>query len=168
MAASQAESSSALSEPQTLAVQVASVRAPWQLAGLSQVAGEEYPPGQLTASAQQSPEAQQKPFWQWSLTQSEFSSQPLPSPRSAWQLPSQWAPGSHSSSRLQEEAQTGVDWSWVSSQKTEGYSPQSLTIMVASQAVSSSALSDPQTLAVQVASVRVPWQLAGSSQLGAE
>ena len=73
-------------------VQIASPRVPWH-DGCPSHTGEKVPKvGQSSATWQQSPNAQQKPFWQWPLVQSEPSSQAWPLARSARHTDaSQWA-----------------------------------------------------------------------------
>ena len=77
--------------PHLLLTHAGSLRVPWQLEGEVHEAASPYTaPEQSLALAQQSPPAQQWPFWQWAAVQSLFSSQEPPSPTLGWQVPSQW------------------------------------------------------------------------------
>src|SRR5262249_48602424 len=82
--------------PQRKLLQVCTPFSPWQVGGSSHTGICVPNPGQSEASWQQSPASQQKPFWQWSLLQSEVSLQISPLARSAKQVPaSQCAVGMH-------------------------------------------------------------------------
>ncbi len=122
---------------------------------------------QFAAVAQQSPLPQQKPFWQWALEQSLDSSQGLPFGRSAVQVPSQCASGSHSPSAVHDVGQVGAVWFTAPVQATGSQAPHWLAMTPVPQPESSArdAL-DPQTFVVQVASTRWPWQGAAVSQTG--
>jgi len=62
-----ASSSTSASVTQVLLWHAATSASPSHADGDVHTGGLEYDPGQSPASAQQSPEAQQNPFWQWPL-----------------------------------------------------------------------------------------------------
>ena len=108
--------------------------------------------------AQQSPDAQQKPFMQCDDVQSEFSSHtsPLATSKRHWPL-SQWAFASQSPSTVQDVAHTGAVWSTAPLHVTDGYVPQLLdTLDVLQPESSGTPATVPHCDMVQVASDRVP------------
>ena len=125
--------------------------------------------GQLPATEQQSPLAQQNPFWQWAPAQSESSSQEVPLPWSGTQTASQWALAMHCESSVQAAAHTGGVWVSWPSQKRSGKAPQLRAIRPVVQPRSSlMGAVVPHWLLVHVASVRDPWQVLLEVQAAAE
>jgi hypothetical protein len=110
-------------------------------------------------SAQQSPLAQQNPFWQWPLTHCESALQVSPSGSSGTHTLAalQYALASHSASDVQLSAHSGGFCTEPPVQVTDGYGPQVLATCPAAQAVSSATPIDvPHVLALHTATSRSP------------
>jgi hypothetical protein len=156
--ASQPESSCTITARHCLvAVHSASMRSPWQVTVSRHVAGSEKLSPQSPATEQQSPPAQQNPFWQCPETQSLASSHIPPSTTSGTQVPSQWKPSMHSPSVAQLVAQLGAVWTSAPVQKRGVFGLQSRAWVSTPHAVSSGVGTlVPHIELAHVASRRVP------------
>jgi hypothetical protein len=123
----------------------------------------------LLAVAQQSPLAQQNPFWQWPLSHWDDPLHVWPSGFFArhW-LASQYALLSHWASLSHRAEHAGWLWSSPPLHDTAGYSPHSFATVAALHAESSGASSTVRhTKPVHAATSRLPWQDAGKSHVAA-